>query len=179
MCALLFALFLVSCATKLPYSINYPLTQQTFSSRDETFFGLVPHGWFASSVDTLAPALLVWLVREDFSAVLTVRELHLDQLSSKRVDKDGLRLLASISMAAHNESSQAHSTQSPAEYSLKGKTFCSYEVNENDVQKRIVVFSAKRKYFECEALPIKGSWSRENVTELFSAQQAMLASLVF
>lgn len=178
--AFLFALLLVSCATKLPYSFNYPLTEQTFFSRDGTFFGLVPQGWFASSVDTLAPALLVWLVKEDFSAVLTVRELHMDRLSTKRIQKDGLQLLANISMAAHEgESSKPPSGHSPAEYSMKGKTYCSYEVSENNVQKRIVVFSGKGKYFECEAIPIKGNWFPENVTELFTAQQAMLASLIF
>ncbi len=177
---LLLSLLFVSCASKLPYSYDYPLTNETFFSRDGSFYGLVPQGWFASTGDSLAPALSAWLVKEDFSAVLTLRELQLDQLSSKRVEKEGLELLARISMAMHHsDSSMTEIVVLPKEYSMHDRRFCGYEVHNGDRQERIVVFSAGGKYYESEAIPLKGQWQQDDTMKLFTAQQALLFSIVY
>lgn len=177
---LFFSLILVSCAAKLPYSYDYPMTNETFFSRDGSFYGLVPQGWFASTGDTLAPALSAWLVKEDFSAVLTLRELQLDQLSSKRVEKEGLELLANISMATHRgDSSTTELVIAPREYTMHDRKFCGYELHNGDRKKRIVVFSTRGRYYESEAIPLKGRWEWEDTMKLFMAQQALLFSIVY
>src|SRR5262249_17273510 len=61
---LIVALFM-SCAASLPYATDYPLTEQTFRSRDGVFSARVPRGWFSSTGDTLVPALVAWLVKDD------------------------------------------------------------------------------------------------------------------
>lgn len=171
--------FLISCAAPLPYSLNYPLSNEPFFSRDGSFYGLVPEGWFVSSGDSLAPALSAWLVKEDFTAVLTIRELHLDPLSSAQVERKGLILLANISIAIHSaDSSITAIVVPPKEYSMQGRKFCSYEVYNGDIQKRIVVFAGKGKYYESEAVTTKGAWLWDDLVRLFTAQQAFLASLV-
>jgi len=177
---LFLSLLFVSCAAKLPYSFDYPLTNETFFSRDGSFYGLVPQGWFASTGDTLAPALSAWLVKEDFSAVLTLRELQLDQLSSNRVEIEGLELLANISVATHNgDSSITELVIPPKEYTMHDRKYCGYEVHNGDRQERIVVFSAKGRYYESEAIQLQGRWQRDETMKLFMAQQALLFSIVY
>ena len=176
---LVLSLVFFSCAAKLPYSLNYPLTQETFRSHDGSFVGLIPQGWFSASEDTLAAAQLAWLVKEDFSAVLTVHELHLDRLTLARVQKEGLALLGQISLSMHADDLFSSVIIQPKEFSMSGKNFCGYEVKDNIGQKRIVVFSVNGKFYESEAVPVKGMWKPEETEKLFMAQQAFLSTLAF
>ena len=171
---------LVSCAAKLPYSLNYPLSQETFRSHDGTFIGLIPQGWFSASEDSLASAQLAWLVKDDFSAVLTVHELHLDRLAHARVQQKGLKLLANISLAMHSDGSgNVSASVQPAEFSIGGRKFCGYEVKESGGSKRVIVFAVNEKLYESEAVPVKGTWGEQEAEKLFMAQEAFLASLTF
>ncbi len=92
--ALILAFLAAACASSLPYSADYPLTDATLTSRDGVLTGRIPLGWFSSTEDSLAEALTAWLIKEDYSAILIVKEIRLDDLASRRVRKEGLRLLA-------------------------------------------------------------------------------------
>lgn len=176
---LFLSLILSSCAGTLPYSLNYPLTTETFHSRDGLFTGNVPQGWFFSSEDTLAPALLAWLVKEDLSAALAFEELHLDKLSAQRVDKEGLTLLAYMSLMFQQASSSTEVVVPPKEFKMRGKEFCGYEITSGGEHKRVVVFTARGKYYECRATPLKGSWTTDDLIQLFTAQQVLLSTISF
>lgn len=165
-----------SCATKLPYATDYPLTNQYFQSRDDIFSGKIPDGWFSSTDDTLGKSLVVWLLKEDFTATLTVRELLLDRLSIQRVQKEGLETLAYIS-AGLQFSDVKNPKLEPFKFKLNDKKFCSYELTLEAERKRIVVFAIKGKYYECESYPLKGEWSAADLTRLFTIQQTVLASI--
>jgi hypothetical protein len=139
--ALLCAALAFSCAASLPYASDYPLTEQTFRSRDGSFSGKVPRGWFASSGDTVVPAVVAWLVRDDLSAAMGVRELNLDRLSGERVGKDGVQLLARISAGLHEGGAGTSTVVSGArEFELRGKKFCGYEIASGGKRSRVVVF---------------------------------------
>jgi len=175
----LLSLVLASCAGTLPYAADYPLTTETFLSRDGLLGGRIPRGWVFSSVDTLTPALLAWLVKEDFSASLSLQELHLDRLSSERVGSEGLSLLARMSLQFQSDPAGAQLTAGPKEFKTGGKIFCGYEILAGGERKRVVVFAARGRYYECRAAPLKGLWSDAELARLFEAQQVMLSSLTF
>ncbi len=175
---LLSTFLFISCASKPPYSANYPLTNQIFQSRDSMFSGRIPYGWFSSTNDTLARALVVWLLKEDFSAAITVRELILDRLSSKKVQKDGLETLAFISAGFRSLNSN-HLEIKPVTFKLNGKEFCSYELTTDTIYKRIVVFALKGKYYECESSPLNSQFSKAEIIRLFTIQQTVLSSITF
>jgi hypothetical protein len=178
--AVLCALVLASCAASLPYSADYPLTDQTFRSRNGIFSGRVPRGWFSSAEDSIAPALEAWLIKDDLSSTLAVKELKLDQTSAHEVGEKGLQLLAQISFAMQRGiSGKASMTAEPRDFEMREKKFCSYEVSDGGKRKRVVVFSGKGRYFECEAMVVKGSLSPEEILRMFTAQQTMLSSLAF
>lgn len=173
--SVIFLLLLASCAATLPYATNYPLTQQYFHSSDGSFYGKIPSGWFASTDDTVGKSLTVWLLKEDLSATLTVRELKLDRLSAQKVNKEGISLLAQISVGFHRENTQGTKIE-PFEFELRDKRFCSYEILSDAHRVRIVVFSVKGKFFECEACSLKGELSPMELDRLFTVQQTVLAS---
>jgi len=175
---LLLSIILASCAAKIPYNSNYPLTNEWFHSRDGKLGGKVPEGWFTSTEDTLAPALTVWLIKEDFSAVLTIKELKLDQLTIQQVKKEGLELLARLSSRFQTENIPGQ-TIAPQEFEVRGKKYCSYEIGAGSQRKRMVVFTSGGKYYECEARAMKGIWTATELTRLFITQQTVLSSLIY
>ena len=174
------AFLLASCAASLPYSTDYPLTDRTFMSRNGIFSGKVPRGWFSSAEDSIAPALEAWLIRDDFAATLSVKELKLDRTSAREVAERGLQLLAQLSFAMQRGiSDKASMIVEPREFEMGGIKYCSYEVSDTGKRKRVVVFSGKGRYFECEAMAVKGILSPEEIVRMFTAQQTLLSSLVF
>ena len=176
----LLSVVIASCAASRTYSIDYPLTQEVFHSRDNDFRGQVPLGWFSSSLDTLPQAIKVWLLKEDLSASFHIEELWLDRLSSKQVEKEGAKLLAQLSLAFQQDNVQNTSMiAEPKEFKIRGREFCGYELNKNGERKRVVVFSFHGKYYECVAASIKGRWSAQDFNRLFTAQQTLLSSLTF
>ncbi len=178
--SLLVAALFISCAGSLPYASDYPLTDQIFRSRDNVFSARVPQGWFSSTGDTLVPALVAWLVKDDLSAAVGVKELSLDREAAHRVGKDGLGLLASID--AGLRTGGADSTRlvtTPKEFDLQGKKFCGYEISTGRNVTRIVVFSAGGRYYACEAAAVKGRASSEESARMFTAQQTFLSTLKF
>lgn len=156
------------------------MSAEPFLSRGNLFTGRVPQGWFSASDDSLAAGLSAWVVREDLSAALAVAELHIDHLAAQRVNKEGLELLASISMAFQTSGKKNVDIDLPPKnFSIRGKKYCGYEFSEGSTQKRVVVFSAAGRYFECVAAPTKGTFSPDDTRRLFTAQQAFVASLTF
>jgi hypothetical protein len=172
---LVLALVLASCGPSLEYRDNAPLTQGLFHSRDGVLTGKIPQGWFSSTEDTLAPALTVWLIKEDFSAAMAVRELKLDKTSAERVRSEGLKLLAMISSGLHEEGMQPGSE--PREFELRGKKFCGYELSGSS--SRIVVFAVAGRYYECQTAGLNRRWSRDEAHSAYNVQQSVLASLAF
>jgi hypothetical protein len=173
------AVILSSCAGSLPYTTDYPLTNQVFHSRDGVFLGKIPQGWFSSIDDTLAPGLAAWLIRNDFFATLVVKELKLDRITIQQVEKEGLTLLARLSMGFREEIANGRDDIQCKEFEIRGKKFCSFEFAEGGKRTRVVVFAIKGKFYECEAMAVKGQWTVADLAKLFTTQQTFLSSVSF
>ena len=171
-------LILASCAGSSPYTSHYSLSTDFFHSHDGTLTGKIPQGWFVSTDDSIVSSLTVWLIREDFSATLLIKELSLDQRTEQQVRQNGLKLLAHVSAGLQTD----HGTDTvidPKEFDIDGKQFCSYETGSMMGRKRIVVFMARGKYYECEARAVKGNWTADDLNRMFSIQQSVLGSLSY
>lgn len=174
--ALILAFLAAACASSLPYSADYPLTDATLTSRDGVLTGRIPLGWFSSTEDSLAEALTAWLIKEDYSAILIVKEIRLDDLASRRVRKEGLRLLAQLSAHMDGRNQPGDGLR---EFRMSGRDYCSYEFTSAENISRAVVFSARGRYYTCTAQTTKGSRSSVDITGMFRAQQTFLASLIY
>jgi hypothetical protein len=178
--SLLSALLFISCAASLPYGVDYPLTKETFRSRDGLFVGRVPQGWFSSAGDTLVPAAVAWLMKDDMSAAMGIKEITLDRLAGLQIRKDGLELLARISIGLRQSGPDSMVVlAAPGKFEMGGKTFCGYEIGAGGRRARIVVFSVGERYYECEAVVMKGTGSSGELVRMFTAQQTFLSSLRF
>ena len=173
----LLSIVLVSCGAKLPYPTDYPLTDEIFEFRDGMMKGKVPSGWFKSADDTLAPALSAWLLKEDLTATIVVKELMVDSMTAARIRSEGPELLAILS-AGYQGLDAEKDISNLIEYSSGGKKYCSYETGSDNNRRRVVVFNSAGRYYECEARILKGEWKTAEVRRLFSAQQAVLTSLI-
>jgi hypothetical protein len=172
------SLLLWGCRAHLAYINDYPMSTKSFTTRDGNLRGLVPQGWFFSKDDTLTPALSAWLVKDDFTASISLRELSLDHIARERVQKDGLGLLATLSMKFHDEpgTDSIPSTQFKS-FELQGKKFCDYEFRRPETRSRIIVFAIGGRYYECEAQPARKGWREEEINQLFRVQQSVIATL--
>jgi len=174
----LFAVVLWSCAATLPYATDYPLSGELFHSNDGVLTGSVPRGWFASTDDSVDASLSAWLIKQDFSAVLLIRELSLDRETIRNVDKEGITYLATTSAGLHITAAR-EPVIDLQEFELHRVRFCGYEVPGSAGRIRVVVFEVRGKYYECEARPVKGAWSGDELKRMFTAQQSVLASLTY
>ena len=175
---LFFSLLMWGCRAHLTYVNDYPMSTTAFVTRDGLMRGMIPQGWFISHEDTLVPTLDAWLVKNDFSATISLTVLAVDPLTSQTVQKEGLGFLAKLSMKFHEiAGSKAVTFSQPNVFELQGKKFCEYEIFGPDFHQRVVVFPAGQKYFECEARAAKNGWSEEEIHQLFRTQQSVIASL--
>lgn len=171
-------MIVISCGVRIPYKPDYPLTKEIFYSRDGMLSGRIPQGWFMSIDDTLAPSLSVWLLKEDLTATIVIRELILDSLTIEHVRRKGLKILAAVSAAYHNIDI-GKSKKVFYLYKLGKKDLCSFEHSEGNKHSRVVVFAFNNRYYECEARILKGEWKSEDIKSLYSAQETVLYTLVY
>ena len=173
---LILSIIFTACAAKLPYATDYPMTRQIFHSRDGVLAGSIPSGWFTPLDDTLSPAIVGWLIKDDFSASITIMELKLDNNTENRVRKEGIELLARISIGLLEDNYRAQDFQYQI-FELKGKEYCSYEFSNGFGRRRMAVFSSAGKYYQCESRPVRGEWTGTDLAKLFTVQQTFLFSL--
>ena len=111
---------------------------------------------------------------------MNVLELQLDDLSRKEVRDRGLGLLAEISIGFHRASAPASTVlAAPKEFKLLGREYCGYELQDDRARKRVVVFSARNRFFECIMAPDGREVSPQDLASLFSTQQTVLSTLEF
>jgi hypothetical protein len=160
----------------MPYTSGVPMTTDVFSSRDGTLTGFIPEGWFSSVDDTLAPALAAWLTRNDFGATITLREIHLDAATSRRVSERGMKplLFAAAGMTAGDA---VKPLAEPLEFEIRGIKFCGGEFSSDPGPTRLVVFGTRGKFYECQAAKTKGIWSADDFRKLFTVQQSVLSTI--
>ena len=176
---LLFMLVIASCAAP-SHRVDVPLTEQPFQSADGLLRGRIPKGWFVSTDSELAPHILAWLTREDYSATLAFQEIILDRDAASRIENSGLPLLAELSFRLKvAEEPGSRMVTSPREFSARGKSFCRYEYVPGDrrVARGVAVFRIRDRYFESVAFPANETFTPGEMEALLNTQQAVLASL--
>jgi hypothetical protein len=164
-----------SCAPRASYRADYPLTGQEFESRDSNFRGRVPSGWMLATGrenDSLAPSLAALLIKEDYSATLSFREIRLDGMTLSLVRKEGLPALARATQSFHGAVNPAPEIEA---YELHGLKVCGYETG-GVLKERVCVFGARGGWYECT---VKATKPAAEAGSLFVVQQSVLASLAF
>jgi hypothetical protein len=154
------------------------MTDIVVNSRDGVLHGKIPQGWFSITEDSLGSGVTLLLINDVSGATLSVTTLILDNLALQHTQSHGLMLLARISASSRSQEAGV-TIADPQEFELHGKKLCSYEVTKATMSSRVVVFSVRGGYYECEVRGGANDRGRENVARLFTTQQSFLSSLSF
>jgi hypothetical protein len=176
-----FSVFLLAGCASVPYEANYPMTDEVVKSLNEDIQIKVPKGWFATTDESNAPNLLVWLVREDYAATMAISEIKADANTHRQLNRKGLEALAEISFALKSERAKgkAEMVVKPREFKVDGRKFCSYEYS-TDGRKtiiRVVVFDTGKHLYDFAVVPAEKEGARTDSKSLFIIQQSVLNSL--
>lgn len=169
-----------SCAGVPFYTSVHPLATEVVKSADGTIQSRIPLGWFASNDPSLAPQYLFWLIKDDYSGTITLQEVKVDRATGRRINKEGLNLLAEISMAFKKESTDKFLQTKPIElFTINTNSYSGFEYYSDGTSRRIrvVVFKMGNRYFEATAMPLSGVWYEKDLRGLLNALHSFLNSL--
>jgi len=177
------AVVAISCAPT-PYRPEVTLTNNFFQSADGLLRGRIPSGWLSLSETELPPHLAGWLFREDYSAVLTFEEIKVDSHTAAAVVREGLLLLANISLSLKlSEESSLVVVKQPEAFTLEGKHFARYAYDVKGEQVNVVLFRVKNRFVESiatlRAQPLENPAAkpRSSYENVVNTQQAVILSI--
>jgi hypothetical protein len=155
-------------------SSDYPLGPENFISRDGILQYRIPAGWSDASNDAQSPLTVVWLVRNDYAATISVREVRLDPAARYDVRRAGIKKVAHLSLAL----STGSLLRSPHIFAFGNTDFCAYEImNPSTLDTiRVVLFDTGSKVYEVSAL-LQGGTKQGTAEAVFAVQQSFVQSL--
>jgi hypothetical protein len=145
------------------------------TSADGALAARAPEGWTSGPRETMPAGVAAWLVSADGGAVIALREISLDRLAGQRVRKEGLSLLARLSLSFRTDSARSAENVSFAEYRLGENDVCSYEVVTGGGWNHVIVAVIGGRCYECEASSAHPG--PEAVGRIVDAQEAFVANL--
>jgi len=162
------------------YESNYPLTSHRIFSRAGTLSVKVPEEWFAAE-DNEKNIFDIWLVKNDYSASMSLVPLNIDEKISEEISISGVEGLLQISKSFRKlESSFGYAeTLSSEFFEYNGIEYASYQyLKNNNLKERVIIFLYHRVPYEltvsCE---ISEMCDDQFMHELFIIQNAVLLSI--
>ncbi len=167
---------------KYRYVASAELTQDYVASQDESLRVLRPDGWQKTSDPKNAPSIILWLVREDYSASLSFTPLQMDPALYQTLKKEGIAAVAKVSLSLKERNAEDSVTVvQPVElFKVGDRVSAAYEYRVGAAQPviRVVVFDTGSRFMECTLYPATVSVTPAENRRLFEVQQTVLASLV-
>lgn len=140
-----------------------------------------PNGWMETMDLKNAPQIVLWLVKEDYSASISFTPIAMDPALYTTLKKDGLRSVAKVSLNLKKDYAQdsLKVIQETEYFRLNNRDFAAYEYSAggSDVV-RVVVFDTGSRFMECAVLPATSPRGAEEIHRDFVVQQSVLASMV-
>ncbi|MCB2204905.1 hypothetical protein KQI65_09145 [bacterium] len=167
---------------KYRYAASAELSKDYVSSEDGSLRVLRPEGWSKTSDAKNAPSILLWLVRDDYSASISFTPLQMDPALYQTLKKDGIEAVAKVSLSLKERNAEDSVTVvQPVElFKVGDRISAAYEYRVGAAQPvvRVVVFDSGSRYLECTLYPATVSVTPAENRRLFEVQQTVLASLV-
>lgn len=142
------SLLIVACASTPPV-FQHRFSQEFFSSRDGRLRYRTPDGWLDATREASLSNNLVWLVRNDYAATLSVREVVLDAETRHEVNRAGLGRVAELTLALVSGQEGLTVVTQPWLSTLYGTKVCVYEYlkgHPNDLNRVVLVDTGSRVY---------------------------------
>ncbi len=167
---------------KYRYVASAELTKDYVAAKDNSIRVLRPDGWKKTSDPKNAPGIVLWMVREDYSASLSFTPMKMDPALYQTLKNEGLEAVAKVSLSLKERiADDSVTVTQPVELFKVGGRICAgyeYRVGATDPVIRVVVFDAGSRFMECALYPATVSVTPAENRRLFEVQQTVLASLV-
>jgi hypothetical protein len=163
------------------YRAAAPLTERTVETLAKDLSVRCPEGWKETVDQKNAPNIILWLVRDDYSASISFTPMQMNPALYKTLKKDGLMAVAkaSLSMKKDNARDTVSVVQPPERFHIGTREFVAYEYSADRGASvvRVAVFDTGTRYIECALLPATTPIAAAENTRLFETQQTVLASM--
>ncbi|MBE0644759.1 MAG: hypothetical protein IH600_11815, partial [Bacteroidetes bacterium] len=141
-----------------------------------------PEGWLRTSDPKNAPSILLWLVREDYSASLSFSPIKMDPGLYQTLRKENIAAVAKVSLSLKERNADDSVTVvQPVElFKIGGRVCAAYEYRIAAAEPviRIVVFDTGSRFMECALYPAAVTVTPAENRRLFELQQSVLASML-
>ncbi len=174
---LLFSLLLAGCASA-PRAVDHRFSPEYVTATDGRLRYRLPEGWLNATKDSPSATDIVWLVRSDFAATLSVRELKVDAEARREINRGGLMRLAELTLALESGERGIHIAREPQSSSTRGKSVCMYEyvTGQPTNRIRVLLVDTGTTVYEVSVL-MKESVSREPGDNIAAMQDLFIQNL--
>ncbi len=145
-------------------------------SRDGFLHYRIPIGWYDVTADSQSHGNAIWLLRNDYTATITVNEIRIDQSARSELAQQGLSTLARLTMFLSSKDKGALLQKPPEDFMLHDRRCCSYELvmpGNGDIL-RTVLYDVGGKVYAVAAL--RGG-NAKDAAELGAVQMAFVEGL--
>ncbi len=174
----LLALLLSSsgCGTVSPPA-SVVLHAPVFTSRDGILHYRLPAGWFDVTADSQATGKAVWLVRNDYAATLTVREMYVDSAAREELHRQGLTSIARMTARLEAGSKAGVVVHQPESLKMNGTPACVYDIADGagDTMRTILFDTGDRLY--AVALLLNAGTGAPTAEEAYGVQKSFAEAL--
>jgi hypothetical protein len=139
----------MACAST-PHALVSRFSEEYFSARSGSLRYRLPDGWLNSTNDAPSPDVLIWLVRADFAAMLSVREVMIDEETRSEITRSGLERLGDLTLSLPSSSKGISVVQRPTLSTVAGLKACRYDYAETGSGDRvhIMLMDTGKKVYE-------------------------------
>lgn len=176
---IVFSLLLVGCASA-PRTVDLRFSSEHITSVDGRLRYRLPEGWLNATSDSPSTNDIVWLVRSDFAATLSVSELKIDTETRLEVNRAGLKRLAELTLALESGERGTRVAREPQPSSIRGVNVCAYEyVTGQPTNKvRVLLIDTGTTVYEVSVL-MKESISGESTDNIAAMQDVFVQNLAW
>jgi hypothetical protein len=164
------------------YAALAAMSRDYVSATDGSVDVLRPDGWQRTSDPVEAPAIVLWLVSDDYSVSLSFSPMQMDPALYETLKKDGIEAVAKVSLGLkqRNAGETVNVVQPVELFRIGGRLCAAYEYRSGAAEPliRVVVFDTGRRFMECALFPASKTVTPAENRRLFEVQQSVLASLV-
>jgi hypothetical protein len=161
-----------------PESSRDEVSREVRRSRDGRLHYVTPAGWFDATADSQAASHIVWVIRNDYGATLTIDEVRVDAAARAAVQEGGLEPLARLLMTLPSGDRPVRALIDPETFERDGKVYCRYEVEVYETRDllRVVLFRAGERIYS-STLVVPAAVRERSADQLLEAQTAFLGSV--
>lgn len=144
---------IVGCSTAPPLSRSHFGTEY-FPSRNSELRFRIPEGWLNATNDSSSATAIIWLIRNDYEATISVRDVGIDGETRREITRSGLKRIADLTLALVANERGVSVTDLPRTEVLGSETTCrySYTTGGSNDRVRVILLDTGSKVYEVSLL---------------------------